>query len=55
MGLNSQSIAWDAQFCEKFVQKGYFVVRYDTVIRPPNWINLVPSHSFVCSCPRTVD
>lgn len=29
MGLNSQSVAWDAAFCEKFVQQGYFVIRYD--------------------------
>lgn len=29
MGLGGQLIAWDTELCERFVDRGFFVVRYD--------------------------
>lgn len=29
MGLGAQMVAWDTAFCQRFVDEGFFVVRYD--------------------------
>ncbi|HUF32746.1 MAG TPA: alpha/beta hydrolase [Acidimicrobiales bacterium] len=29
MGLGAQMVAWDAAFCQRFADEGFFVVRYD--------------------------
>ena len=28
-GLNLQLIGWEEEFCEKLVEKGFYVIRYD--------------------------
>jgi len=29
MGLGAQMIAWDEELCERLVERGFFVIRYD--------------------------
>ena len=29
MGLSAQMISWEVEFCEKLVEKGFFVIRFD--------------------------